>query len=58
MGRGSALIEEASEMIRFALHGSRLQGEYALVLMNEEKRRWLLLRRGEAGGCTHEKLPS
>jgi DNA ligase D-like protein (predicted 3'-phosphoesterase) len=43
------LIEKTAKLIRFALLGTKLRGEYALVLMDEEKREWLLLKRGQTG---------
>jgi DNA ligase D-like protein (predicted 3'-phosphoesterase) len=45
--KGEFTLEERTpSLIRFTLHGPKLQGEYALVLMNGGKGQWLLLKRG------------
>lgn len=47
--KGEYTLEERTPtLIRFTLHGTKLQGEYALVLMGGGKGQWLLLKRGPA----------
>jgi DNA ligase D-like protein (predicted 3'-phosphoesterase) len=47
--KGEFTLEERSpSLIRFTLHGAKLQGEYALVLMKRGKGQWLLLKRAPA----------
>jgi bifunctional non-homologous end joining protein LigD len=42
------LIERTPRLLRFELHGDKLEGEYALVYFKEERgqAQWLLLRKG------------
>ncbi|HVP23767.1 MAG TPA: DNA polymerase ligase N-terminal domain-containing protein [Conexivisphaerales archaeon] len=38
------LVDRTPKAISFVLNGSKLQGEYSLVLMNPEKNQWLLIK--------------
>jgi len=42
------LDERIPSLIRFTLQGTKLRGEYALVLMSGGKGQWLILKRGPA----------
>jgi DNA ligase D-like protein (predicted 3'-phosphoesterase) len=52
-----ALVERTAKLIRFIPHGGKINGEYALVLMNEAKRQWLLLKRGDSETAKTDHAP-
>ena len=51
------LIERTPRLIRFELHGSKLNGEYALVYFKEErgKAQWLILKKSKENESLREK---